>query len=351
MDVLSDVLHAVRLTGAVYFDVNARAPWIAETPPISSIGARIMPEFEHVIAFHIMLDGAGWAQLADESQPAVRLEAGDAVIFAHGDRHFLASELGRRSTPNLAMYYRPNDRPLPFVLRELGGTGEKARLVCGYLGCDARPFNPILNALPRQLHVRRSSTAGQLTHELIRLALQESETPRAGGETILSKLSELMFLQAVRQQIDALPPESTGWLAALRDHNIGAALRLMHGRPAEPWTLESLAREAGLSRSVFAGRFSELMAVPPMHYLSNWRLQLAANLLKRERLSIAQVAAEVGYESEAAFNRAFKKQAGIPPGAWRRAMPGASASERARVPSNGISPFPPATSASRRSHP
>lgn len=347
MDVLSDVLHAVRLTGAVYFDVNAQTPWIAETPPISSIGARIMPEFEHVIAFHIMLDGSGWAQLSDESQPAVRLESGDAVIYAHGDRHFLASELGQRSTPNLESYYRPNDQPLPFVLREFGGTGEKARLVCGYLGCDARPFNPVVDALPRQLHVRRSSTAGQLTNELIRLALQESESPRAGGETILSKLSELMFLQAVREQIDALPPESTGWLAALRDRNIGAALRLMHGRPAEPWTLESLAREVGLSRSVFAERFTELMGVPAMYYLSNWRLQLAANLLKRERLSIAQIAAEVGYESEAAFNRAFKKQVGVPPGAWRRATLGPSASDRPAVPSNKVSPRPRVTSASR----
>jgi len=128
-----------------------------------------------------------------------------------------------------------------------------------------------------------------------------------------------MFLQAVRQQIDGLPAESTGWLAALRDRNVGDAPRLMHGRPAEPWTLDSLAREVGLSRSVFAERFSQLMVSPAMHYLSNWRLQLAANLLKQERLSIAQVAAEVGYESEAAFNRAFKKQVGVPPGAWRRA--------------------------------
>jgi AraC-like DNA-binding protein len=296
VDVLADVLRAVRLTGAIYFDVNAGAPWIAETPPISSICAKVMPEFEHVISFHIMLNGACWAQLGDESQPAIRLEDGDAVIFAHGDGHVMSSEPGRRSTPNIDMYYRPND-----------------------LGCDAKPFNPLLDALPRQLHVKGSSTGGQLIHHLIGAALEETESPRAGGETILSKLSELMFLQAVRQQIDRLPPESTGWLAALRDGNVGDALRLMHGRPAEPWTLDSLAREVGLSRSVFAERFTQLMDAPAMHYLSNWRLQLAANLLKQQRLSIAQVAAEVGYESEAAFNRAFKKQVGAPPGAWRRA--------------------------------
>ena len=264
MDVLADVLRAVRLTGAIYFDITARAPWIAETPAMSS-------------------------------------------------------ERGKRSAPDLRMYYRPNDRALPFVFSEFGGTGEKSRFVCGYLGCDARPFNPLLDALPRKLHVKSSSTGAQLMHHLIRAALEETESPRAGGETILSKLSELMFLQAVRQQIDDLPAESTGWLAGLRDRNVGAALRLMHGRPAEPWTLDSLAREVGLSRSVFAERFSQLMVAPAMHYLSNWRLQLAANLLKQERLSIAQVASEVGYESEAAFNRAFKKQVGVPPGAWRRA--------------------------------
>ena len=319
VDVLSDVLRAVRLTGALYFDVNARAPWIAETPPISSICASVMPGFEHVISFHIMLDGACWAQVADESQPPVRLETGDAVLFLDGAGHFMATEPGQRSTPNMDIYYRPKDRPLPFVLRELGGTGQSSRFVCGYLGCDARPFNPVLAELPRMLHVQGSSVSGQLTHDLIRVALQETQSPGAGGETILSKLSELMFLHAVRQYIDSLPSESTGWLAGLRDRSINAALHLMHGRPAEPWTLDSLAREVGMSRSAFAERFVRVMGVPAMHYLSSWRLQLAANLLERQRLSIAQAAAEVGYESEAAFNRAFKKQVGMPPGAWRRA--------------------------------
>lgn len=327
MDVLSDVLRAVRLTGAVYFDVNAREPWIAESPPGSSICKSVMPEYEHVISFHIMLDGWCWAQLADESQPAVRLEAGDAVIFVRGDGHFMTTEKGKRSTPDMAMYYRPTDRPLPFVLTEVGGTGEKSRFVCGYLGCDARPFNPILDALPRLLHVKRASTGGQLTHDLIRVALAETERPSAGGETMLSKLSEVMFLQAVRQHIDTLPQESSGWLAALRDRHIGAALRLMHGRPGDAWTLDSLAREVGLSRSVFAERFAQIMQTPAMHYLSNWRLQLAAHLLEKKNLSISQAAAVVGYESEAAFNRAFKKQVGVPPGAWRRArMPAAASS-------------------------
>ncbi len=317
MDVLSDVLHAIRLTGAIYFDVTARDPWIAETPSVSSICAKVMPEFDHVIAFHVMLEGQCWAQVADESDPPVRLEAGDAVIFAGGDGHYMGTEVGKRSKPDMGVYYRPNDRALPFVLRE-GGDGEAARFVCGYLGCDARPFNPFLETLPRVMHVRRSSESGALTHDLIRIALQESEHPRAGGETILSKLSELMFLQAIRQHIDNLPDDSTGWLSGLRDRHVGAALALMHGRPAESWTLEALAREVGLSRSVFAQRFSEKVGVPAMQYLSNWRLQIAARMLEGTRMSIAQAAANVGYESEASFNRAFKKQVGVPPGAWRR---------------------------------
>ena len=318
MDVLSDVLRAVRLTGAVYFDVRARAPWIAESPATPGICSNVMPESEHVIAFHIMLDGWCWAQLADESEPPVRLEAGDAVIFASGEGHYMGPELGKRSAPNMDMYYRPLDKPLPFVVSEFGGAGEPARFVCGYLGCDARPFNPILDALPRTLHVRASSAGGIMTNDLIRIALAEHEQPRAGGETILSKLSELMFLQAVRQYIDELPQESTGWLSGLRDRHISAALRHMHGKPEENWTLEMLAREAGMSRSAFAERFAEVMGVPPMQYLANWRLQRAARLLEQPSISIAQAAAAVGYESEAAFNRAFKKQVGLPPGAWRR---------------------------------
>ncbi len=324
LDVLSDVLRAVRLTGAVYFDVHARAPWVAETPATTSICANVMPAFEHAISFHLMMDGRCWAQLADESEPAIQLESGDAVIFIGGEGHFMGTERGRRAEPNMDLYYRPNDRPLPFLLNNIGGEGEPARFVCGYLGCDARPFNPILDALPRMLKVR-AGAGGGVTHDLIRMALQEHESPRAGSETILSKLSELMFLQSVRQYIDGLPPQSIGWLAGLRDRHVGAALSLMHGRPSEDWTLETLAREAGLSRSAFAERFSALMSTPPMHYLSNWRLQLAARLLERPGVSVAQAAAQVGYESEAAFNRAFKKAVGQPPGAWRRSRNGAHA--------------------------
>jgi AraC-like DNA-binding protein len=327
LDVLSDVLRAVRLTGAVYFDINARAPWIAASPPTATICANVMPDFERVISFHIMLDGHCWASLSDGSEPAIKLEGGDAVIFVRGEPHVMSSEPGGQAQPDMGMYHRPTDRPLPFVFSEFGGAGEKARVVCGYLGCDAQPFNPILEALPHVMHVKSASPSGRMICELIRSALQETQAPRAGGETILSKLSELMFLQAVRDHIETLPPSSKGWLSGLRDRHVGAALSLMHGRPAESWTLDSLAKEVGQSRSAFAERFADVMGVPAMQYLGNWRLQLAARALERQGTSVAQAAAEVGYESEAAFNRAFKRLVGVPPGAWRRGRSTATRAE------------------------
>ena len=318
MDVLSDVLSALRLTGAVFFDVHARAPWVAETPPIDRISERVMPDFDRVIAFHAVMDGECFASLADGSEPPVRLECGDAVIFVGGGSHLIGSEPGQRARPNLDLYRRPTDRALPFVLNELGGRGAPAQVVCGFLGCDDRPFNPIIDELPRMMHVRRAGEGKNLTCELIRVVLQENRNPSAGGEIFLAKLSELLFLQAVRQHIDRLPADAKGWLAGLRDGAIAASLRLMHARPSEAWTLESLAKEIGLSRSGFAERFSQVMGLPAMQYLGNWRLQLAARLLERPNLSLTKVASSVGYESEAAFNRAFKKRVGTPPGSWRR---------------------------------
>ncbi len=325
MDVLSDVLSAVRLTGAVYFDVRAREPWVAETPATNRICANVMPAFEHAISFHIMMEGDCFCQLADGSESAQKLERGDAVIFVGGEGHVMSSAAGQRAEPMMDLYYKPTDRALPFLLNGLGGDGASSRFVCGYLGCDAKPYNPILDALPRMLIVKASSKGGRLTNDLIRVALEEHETPIAGGETILAKLSELMFMQAIREYIDSLPSEATGWLSGLRDRHVGAALKLMHGRPGEAWTLEMLAKEVGLSRSAFAERFTELMGDSPMSYLSNWRLQRAARLLENQSMSIAQAAAEVGYESEAAFNRAFKKRVGQPPGAWRKARLSAAA--------------------------
>jgi AraC-like DNA-binding protein len=317
MDVLSDVLRAVRLTGAVFFDVDFSAPWVAETPPGTAIAANVMPEAEHIIMFHAITSGDGWAELLDDSVPPFRLSAGDIIVLPMSDAHVLCSRPGMRATPDLAMYRRPNDRHLPIYVEKGDGGGEQTRFVCGYLGCDARPFNPVLQALPRLLHTRGVDGVGSIT-ELFRLAIQETATRRPGSETVLSKVAELMFVDVVRRYIDTLPKDATGWLSGLRDAHVGKALALMHARPAEAWTLERLAREVGVSRSVFAERFVHYVREPPMHYLARWRMQLATRLLERQGIGIAQVAEEVGYESEAAFNRAFKKVVGVPPGAWRR---------------------------------
>jgi AraC-like DNA-binding protein len=317
VDVLSDVLRAVRLTGAIFFDVEATAPWVAATPKGASIAGNVMPDAEHVITFHAVTEGYCWAELEDGSSPPFRVAAGDIVMAPMADPHVLCSEPGMRAAPNMGLYYRPSDRRLPFVLDQLGGGGEPARFVCGYLGCDIKLFNPVLRALPRLVHTRGADGAAHLAH-LVRLAVEESTARRSGGETVLSKVAELMFVEVVRRHIEALPSDAAGWLSGLRDPHIGAALALMHGRPAEGWTLERLAHEIGLSRSVFADRFAHFVQESPMHYLTRLRMQLATRLLEQPAIGMAQVAAEVGYESEAAFNRAFKKFAGQPPGTWRR---------------------------------
>jgi AraC-like DNA-binding protein len=318
MDVLSDVLRGVRLTGAVFFDVEASAPWVAATPKGAAIAGNVMPEAEHVITFHAVIEGGCWVELEDGSAPAFRAGVGDIVMAPMADPHVLCSKPGMRAAPNMSMYYRPTDRQLPFVIDQLGGGGERTRFACGYLGCDLRPFNPVLQALPRIVHARAAEGPGSMA-QLVRMAIDESSARRSGGETVLSKVAELMFVEVVRRHIASLPKDASGWLSGLRDPHIGAALALMHGRPAEAWTIERLAHEVGMSRSVFADRFAHFVQDSPMHYLTRWRMQLATRLLERPNVGVAQVAAEVGYESEAAFNRAFKKCVGAPPGAWRRA--------------------------------
>jgi len=317
MDVLSDVLAAVRLTGAIFFNNTFHPPWVAETPEVSLIARNVLPQAEHVFCFHTLLEGACWAELTDGTMESIRLNAGDIIVFPRDARHTLCSASGMRAEPDLAIYLYPRDRELPYVVNQGSGT-ETCHFVCGYLGCDMRPFNPFFDSLPRVLHARGiASGEGWLAH-LARQATSESESCQAGGETVLAKLAELMFVEVIRQHVDNLPRESRGWLSGLRDAHVSHALRLIHGRPANGWTLESLARETGLSRSVFADRFTHYVGVSPMQYLGRWRMQLAARRLESPAVSIAQAGAEVGYESEAAFSRAFNKFVGVPPGAWRR---------------------------------
>lgn len=318
-DTLSDVLQAVRLTGAVFFDVQAFPPWCESSPAGSVVGPQALPGVQHVIGFHVVTEGGCWVGTSD--LPAVWLEAGDIVVFPHGDAHQLSSTQGLMARVHLqpsSEVFRQARRaqlPLPVLVGDQGH--ERTHLVCGYLGCDVRPFNPLIATLPRMLHVRDrvGATRGWL-HQFVHVALAESRERRAGGESVLGRLSELMFIEVIRRHIESLGPRHTGWLAGLRDEFIGRSLAAIHREPGRSWSLEELGREAGLSRSAYAERFTQLVGQPPMQYLTHWRMQVAAGLLARGG-KVSAVALEVGYDSEAAFSRAFKKLAGSSPAAWR----------------------------------
>jgi AraC-like DNA-binding protein len=315
-DPLSDVINAVRLTGSVFFRVECAAPWVAEAPPSSAIAGRVMPGVDHVIEFHAVTRGRCLGGIVGET-PAV-LDAGDFICFPHGDPHVLASAPGLRATPDLSAYETRKGAPLPFRVRYGTGPAE-VELVCGFLGCDARPFNPLLAALPRVLRAsdRDGLRQGWLSR-LLEVAEAESRSPGPAGEGVLSRISELMFVEVVRRYVAGLPPNRSGWLAGLRDRHVGRALSALHARPGDAWTVEGLARAAGLARSSLSERFTALLGQPPMQYLTQWRMQVAAGLLATTHEGVAAIAAHVGYASEAAFNRAFKKSVGMPPATWRR---------------------------------
>ena len=317
MDVLSNVLSAVRLTGAIFFDHHAYVPFVGASPPSDAIAGQVMPGAGHVIQFHAVLSGSCWIALTDDPGSSTRLDAGDIVVVPAGDAHILSSAPGMRADPNLDLYQLPNDRPLPLLFHHDGAGPEQTHFVCGYFGCDAWPFNPLLDSLPRLFHAQMSVAGRNWLAEMLRVAAEETELGGAGSETMLAKLAEVMFVEVLRKYVARLPEDSSGWLAGLRERHIGQAMRLIHGQPERAWTLDVLAREVALSRSVFADRFAHYVGVSPMQYLARWRMQLATRRLEIPGVSVAQAAVEVGYESEAAFSRAFKKYAGTSPGAWR----------------------------------
>jgi AraC-like DNA-binding protein len=319
-DALSDVLRSVRLTGATFFDVVASVPWVAESPPREIILAKILPGAGHLIAYHVVTEGRCFTNIV--GQEPIVIEAGEVVVYTRADPHVLSSSPGMRADPNTpAPLDLADPSQLPFFLNYGGDGPVAAKFVCGFLACDAQPFNPLLDNLPPVIKAgdRQGSNAPWLS-QFARLAMIESADKRAGGESVLARLSELMFIEVVRRYLEALPQEQAGWLAGLRDPFVGKSLSLMHASPARGWTIEELAKEVGLSRSVLAERFADLVGLPPMAYLAKWRMQIAAGLLSGGSTNIATVAAETGYGSEAAFSRAFKKLVGVPPSAWRRRL-------------------------------
>lgn len=316
-DALSDVFKSIRLTGAAFFHVVAKAPWVAEQPGPEMILPKILPGAKHMIAYHIVTEGHCFANIIGGASIAV--EAGEVIVFTRGDPHVMSSAPGMRANPFTPGVIDAATRgQLPFFIN-FGGEGPpSAKLVCGFLACDAQPFNPLFENLPRVIKVGYSTESSpDRLGQLIHLAMTESANKRTGGESFLAKLSELMFIEVVRQHLETLAPEETGWLAGLRDPIIGKALSVMHGNLAQDWTIEQLAKQVGLSRSVLAERFAAVIGIPPMQYLARWRMQIASGLLSGGRSNIATIATEIGYGSEAAFSRAFKKMVGMSPSAWR----------------------------------
>jgi len=320
-DVLSEVLSAVRLTGSVFFDVTTAPPWVAEAPPSAQIADAIKPGAQHAIEYHVITRGSCWISIVDGAPfEPVQLQEGDIAVIPHGEPHVVSSAPRMRAEPDLASHRRPPDESdLPFKLRTGGGGDTDAHLMCGFFTCDVRPFNPLLDALPRFMRIGRGTSAATdaLLEHFLHLASIDNADKRAGAQSVLNKLSELLFIEAIRTYMDQLSSANTGWLSGLRDPLVGRALALLHARPARAWTLDELAGNCGASRSALVGRFTQLMGYPPIQYLTRWRMQLAARRLTERGAKVAAVAQEVGYDSEAAFSRAFKKFSGQSPSEWR----------------------------------
>jgi len=329
-DPLSEVLRSVRLTGALFFLWDVSWPYSTPVPDGSVFAPIVLPGAQQIVSYHIVTRGTCWGSLIGGTP--VQLRAGDILLVPHGDAYVIASsaELCTETQVDLDSaldFFRMMAAgELPFVVVDGGGGQTSSHLVCGFLGCDERPFNPALAALPPLVRLRPpADAAGDRLQSLIDYALAEARAPQAGGRCVLLRLAELMFVEVVRQCLAEAPDSPRGWLAGLRDPLVGRALRLLHRRPAASWTIQSLASEVGSSRSRLAEGFTRLVGLPPMKYLTRWRLQLAARMLADGTKKIAAVAREVGYESDAAFSRAFKRFAGVSPAQWRRDASGSLA--------------------------
>ena len=316
MDALSDVLRVIRLSGGVFLEANLTAPWCMKgrISPEDCKAFQVTPSL--VIATHFVVSGQMQIQVNDDEPLLVR--AGELVLLPHNDVHAFGSDV---TVPPFSQPDEVKSKAAgEFSRIELGGGGEATQLLCGYLGSD-QTFGPLLSSLPPVLKMDvRATPLGAWVESSFRFAVSQIAAGRVGSTTVIAKLSELLFVEAVSHYIAGLPEDRKGWLAGLRDAQIGRALTLMHAQPAKDWSAESLAAEVGMSRSGFAERFATLVGKAPMQYLAYWRMQLAAQRLRESREAVAQVGYAVGYESEAAFSRAFKREFGKGPGEWRRRL-------------------------------
>jgi AraC-like DNA-binding protein len=321
MDALSQTLSVVRLVGAIFINAKFTAPWCYQSPSAGAAAPLLEPGAERVVIFHLITEGECHVEIGDE--PPVRLTAGDVVVFPQGHAHRMCSQPGVPPAKGARLDEVLSRRPRQLIY---GGGGPATRLVCGYLACDRRLAEMLLAGLPVLLRVNvRGSNAGMWLEASVRYALAEARSPRPGGAGVLAKLAEVLFIEVLRLYVNQQSEGRIGWLAAVGDRIVGAALNQMHARPSHTWTLDELAREAHTSRSVLAERFQYLVGSSPMQYLTQWRMLLAANLLTRSNAPLARIAEDVGYQTDTAFSRAFRREFGSPPATWRR-------SQSARVP-------------------
>lgn len=323
MDAFSETLRAVRLAGAFFVQGRFSAPWSYRSPCAAALAPILEPGAERVVIFHLITEGECFVDLPD--QEPMRVAAGEVVLFPSGDEHLMASRPGLDPTEQMkdVLLQRPG-------VIEVGGGGAPTQLLCGYMACDARLGSLLLGGLPAIMRVSlRNSHAGGWLESAVRYALVETKAGRPGGEGVLSKLAEVMFIEVLRLHMTEHGPTMKGWLAGLGDRVVGAALNAIHAEPARDWTLATLAAYAGSSRSVLAERFQQLVGKTTMQYLAQWRMLLAANLLARGNATLSRIAEEVGYETDTAFSRAFRREYGVPPATWRRQK-----SAPARVPGN-----------------
>lgn len=314
MDALSETLRVVRLVGAIFIQGRFSAPWCYQSPRADSAAPLLEPGAERVVIFHLITEGECFVEIDDE--PPVHLKAGDAVVFPQGHAHRMCSAPGLEPAKGARLESILSRRPRKLVY---GRGGSTTRLVCGYLACDTRLARMLLRGLPSVMKVSvRGSNAGMWLEASLQYALAEARSPRPGGAGVLAKLAEVLFIEVLRLYMNEQSAGRPGWLAAVRDRIVGAALTQLHTRAAHAWTLESLARAVGTSRSVLADRFQHLVGSPPMEYLTQWRMLLAANLLCGSNAPLARIAEEIGYQTDTAFIRAFRREYGMPPAAWRR---------------------------------
>lgn len=314
LDALSDVLRVIRLSGGVFLEAEFTAPWCINGRISADDCTPFLAAPRHVIASHFV--ATGHMQLRIGSGAIIDVGAGELVLLPRNDAHTFGSDLSIAPTPASEVIQPPEVGDIARI--RYGGGGEETQLLCGFLACET-PFSPLLSSLPSVLKLDvRATASGAWIESSFRFAVSEIAAGRVGSTTVIAKLSELLFVEAVGQYVASLPAERRGWLAGLRDPHIGRALALLHARPTESWTAEALALEVGMSRSVFAERFTAMVGQPPMQYLTLWRMHVAAQLLREGRGNVGQIGFAVGYESEAAFSRAFKRQFGTSPGTWRR---------------------------------